>query len=227
MVLPILPVALASLLLTSCSDTGPQGTDCPTVDRSFAEHAQATLRDTTDLFKGAYPLAPALTCPILIGLQAELQDDSAAYHYDRMGMAYWPQHVAYGAAIGYFERHHDAYALLAVSTHWNHDQKIHALRAYQRLVRLRPLICTTKEGQERLERQDTDALRFLLDALESTPLRISGSENATIHGVYMRELMITLDLLTGEHLVPDDVELTTINDLRYESMVLRWKDHLK
>lgn len=229
--LPIAALASALLWCSSCS-SGPvtsqdEGLPCIGLDTALALHHQAILRDTSDLFQGAYPLAPALTCPILLGLQRELNDDSARYHYERLDMAYWPQHPIWSESIRYFERHFNYYALLATSTHWNHDQKIAALKAYQRLIRSRPQICTTKEGYARLETQDQDALQFLIHVLEGNPLVIPGSENSTIHGVYMFTLMRTLDVLTKEQALKDRSDLAGLNDLQYEQMTLVWRSHLK
>lgn len=229
--LPIAGLALALLWCSSCSSgaasSGVQELPCIGLDSALALRDQAILRDTSDLFQGAYPEAPPLTCPILLGLQRELQDDSARYHYERLSMAYWPQHPVWSESIRYFERHFNYYALLATSTHWNHDQKIGALRAYQQLIRMRPMSCTTKAGYEALEAQDEDALLFLIQVLEGNPLGISGSENSTIHGVYMYTLMQTLDVLTKEHALKDRTDLRGLNDLQYEQMTLVWRSHLK
>ncbi|MBK9289627.1 MAG: hypothetical protein IPN38_18640 [Flavobacteriales bacterium] len=229
--LPIAALASALLWCSSCSSGSDasrvQEVPCIGLDTALARHDQAILRDTSDLFQGVYPLAPALTCPILLGLQRELKDDSARYHYERLDMSYWPQHPVWSESIRYFERHFNYYALLATSTHWNHDQKITALKAYQQLIRMRPMICTTKAGYYRLEAQDENALRFLIHVLEGNPLWISGSENSTIHGVYMFTLMETLDLLTKEHALKDRTDLRGLNDLQYEQMTLIWRGHLK
>lgn len=63
---------------------------------------------------------------------------------------------------------------------------------------MRPLVCTTQQGYAQLLRQDRAAVRYLIRVLETTPLGISGSENATIHSTYMRAVMRTLDLFTGQ-----------------------------
>lgn len=229
--LPIAALASALLWCSSCTfdpvPTNAQEAPCSGLDTALARHDQAILRDTSDLFQGAYPEAPALTCPTLLGLQRELKDDSARYHYERLAMSYWPQHPVWSESIRYFERHFNYYALLATSTHWNHDQKIGALRAYQQLIRMRPMICTTKAGYDALEAQDQDALQFLIHVLEGNPLMIPGSENSTIHGVYMFTLMETLDLLTKEHALKERTDLRGLNDLQYEQMTLIWRGHLK
>ncbi len=219
------------LLCISCSFGNGPATDpvapCAGLDTALARRHQAVLRDTSDLFQGAYPHAPALTCPILLGLQEELKVDSARYHFERLSMAYWQQHPVWTESIRYFERHFNYYALLATSTHWNHDRKIDALKAYQQLIGSRPQICTTKAGYDALEAQDDDALRFLIHVLEGNPLVIPGSENSAIHGVYMFSLMRTLDLLTKEDALKDRTDLSGLNDLQYEQMTLVWRSHLK
>jgi hypothetical protein len=92
---------------------------------------------------------------------------------------------------------------------------------------MRPMICTTKAGYDALEAQDQEALQFLIHVLEGNPLMIPGSENSTIHGIYMYTLMQTLDVLTKEHALKDRTDIRGLNDLQYEQMTLIWHGHLK
>jgi hypothetical protein len=87
---------------------------------------------------------------------------------------------------------------MAATAHWYADTRIEGLRELQEYRRMRPLVCTTKEGNAMLLRQDSAAVRYLIQVLETTPMHITGSENATIHSIYMREVMATLDLFTGQ-----------------------------
>jgi hypothetical protein len=70
-------------------------------------------------------------------------------------------------------------------------------------------------------------LRFLIHVLEGNPLGIPGSENSTIHDIYLVTLMRTLDLLTKESAFSDRASVHGLNDLQYEQMTLVWRSHLK
>jgi hypothetical protein len=97
---------------------------------------------------------------------------------------------------------------MAAAAHWNEDHRIRGLHELQEYRRSRPQVCATKEHYERLERQDRAAVRYLIRVVETTPLAISGSENATIHDNYMQEVMLTLDHFTGQsHLFAPELQL--------------------
>ena len=77
-----------------------------------------------------------------------------------------------------------------------------------------------------LEREDKR--EFMEKLLESNPLFISGSENATIHGNYISNILRNLDLLTGENIMENkDFRDWYKNDLQFETAVLKWKAHIK
>jgi hypothetical protein len=78
------------------------------------------------------------------------------------------------------------------------------------------------------EKEDQIALNFLVYMLESNPLFITGSENATIHSNYITNILWNLDLLTHQNQVGGKtLHEWYKNDLQYESAVLKWKQHIK
>lgn len=87
---------------------------------------------------------------------------------------------------------------MAATAHWNEDQRIWGLQELQEYRRMRPLVCTTKEGSAVLEQQDRAAVHYLIRVVETTPIWIGGSENSSIHDIYMRTVMETLDIFTGQ-----------------------------
>jgi hypothetical protein len=198
---------------------------CAGVSKEEATTLQAVLLDPQDRFKGAYPAAPALTCPILQGLEAELADPSVRVRYESLSADHWADHARWAETIESLGRDSRRYTLIALSTHWNTDQKILALRAFQR-VPSRLLIHTDAAGQATLAATEQAALRFLLHVFETTPRVISGSENATIHGVYMDALVFTLDLLSGERSKTGAARTNAMTDAEVTEAIASWRRHL-
>lgn len=78
------------------------------------------------------------------------------------------------------------------------------------------------------KKHDKIAIEFLIYTLESTPLFIPGSENATIHGIYISNILWNLDLLTQENIAEKkQFRDWYISDLQFEQAVLKWKAHIK
>ena len=192
----------------------------------FNKYIKTILEDSTNQWK-EYPKPPPLTDDVLTGLKEELKNDSTRYYFEQLCPANLKSHQNYINALSFFEKHQNSYSILAVTAHWNPDARISALKSLNFLIKLRPLICATKERFKQLKQDDQVAIKFLLFLLESNPLFINGSENATIHGVYMSNILWNLDLLTIENIV-DGKNLNDWykNDLQFESSVLKWKNHL-
>jgi hypothetical protein len=171
---------------------------CKNVPETFVAHVNAVLADSTDLFKGAYPPATPLTCEILGMLQEALEDDSAHYCFERLSIKYWNEDPGARITHAYIKRHMSFPLAMAATAHWNEDQRIWGLQELQEYRRMRPLVCTTKEGSAVLEQQDRAAVHYLIRVVETTPIWIGGSENSSIHDIYMRTVMETLDIFTGQ-----------------------------
>lgn len=184
--------------IMACASGIDQDGPCPGIDAAFSAHVEAVLTDSTDLFQGAYPPATPLDCENLRFLQEELNDDSARYCFERFSRRYWSEDPHARLTHRYIERHRSFALMMASVAHWNEDHRIRGLLELQDYRRIRPMVCTTKEGTASLERQDRAAVRYLISVLENTPLFISGSENSTIHQNYLRLVVETLDLFTGQ-----------------------------
>ena len=199
-------IPLLLLPMLSCGQEGATGrTGCEGVPDTFVRYVDGVLTDSTDLFQGAYPPATPLTCELLLMLEEELKNDSARYFFDRLARRHWMEDPHARVTHAYIERHHSFPLAVAAAAHWNEDHRIRGLLALQEYRRIRPMVCTTKEHYARLEEQDRAAVRYLTSVLETTPMFISGSENATIHQNYIRTVMETLDLFTGQqHMIGQD-----------------------
>ena len=188
---------LASFAL-ACRPGPEQDMPCPGIDGAFTAYVEAVLADSTDLFQGAYPAATPLDCENLALLREALRDDSARFFFEHFARRFWSEDPHARHTHRYIERHRSFALMMASVAHWNEDHRIRGLLELQDYRRMRPMVCTTNEGTAQLERQDRAAVRYLIAALETTPLFISGSENATIHQNYLRTVVETLDLFTGQ-----------------------------
>jgi hypothetical protein len=180
----------------ACAQGPPTNDGCEDLGPEFIEQVKNVLSDTTGRFFNDYPDPTPLTCELLGMLQDELKDDSVRYHFEHMHQRYGDPRAV--AAFAYIERHTDFALAMALTTHWNPDTRIEAVQAESNYRRIRPMVCATKEHYAQLEEQDRSAVRYFIRVLETTPLSIPGSENATIHGVFMGEVVRMLDLFTGQ-----------------------------
>ncbi|MBK9149193.1 MAG: hypothetical protein IPM12_15415 [Flavobacteriales bacterium] len=193
----LLPLFL-SLTLPNAGLVAQQN-DCTVVPPSFSAHISRTLTDSTGMFARDFPPVAPLSCELLGMLQEELKDDSASYCFDRLSRKYWSEDPHARRTHAYIRRHLSFPLAMAATAHWFADTRIDGLRELQEYRRMRPLMCTTKEGAAKLGMQDRAAVRYLVQVMETTPMHINGSENAAIHSVYLREAMLTLDLFTGKY----------------------------
>ncbi len=223
LLLPI--VALAGC--TSPSDAAiAQDGPCGAVPAAFVQHVNLVLSDTTGRFFNDYPAPTPLTCELLGMLQEELKDDSVRYHFEHLHQRYGDPRVS--AAFTYIKRHNDFALAMALTIHWNPDVRIEAVRAVNNYRRIRPMVCATNEHYARLEEQDREAVRYFIKVMETTPLWINGSENATIHSVYMSEVVHALDRFTGqEHSTTGDMRRTfDMPEARVQQALIDWRNWL-
>lgn len=205
-----LSALLPLLALTGCSAAGhdacSQDDPCEALTPTFVERVNLVLSDTTGRFATDYPSPTPLTCELLGMLQQEMKDDSVRYHLEHLHQRYGDLHAS--AAFIYISRHNDFPLAMALTTHWNPDVRIEAVRAVNNYRRIRPMVCATQEHYARLELQDRAAVRYFIRVMETTPLGIAGSENSTIHDIYMRTVVETLDRFTGQdHKTIPEVDL--------------------
>jgi len=203
--------------IEGCEDLGPE----------FIEQVKNVLSDTTGRFFNDYPDPTPLTSELLGMLQDELKDDSVRYHFEHLHQRYGDPRAM--AAFTFIERHVDFALAMALTTHWNPDTRIEAVEAVNNYRRIRPMVCATKEHYIRLEEQDRAAVRYFIGVLETTPMYINGSENATIHSIYMQTVMHTLDRFTGqEHSTTGDMRRTLdMTDARLQKALADWRTWLE
>ncbi len=118
---------------------------------------------------------------------------------------------------------------MALTTHWNPDTRIEAVKAVNNYRRIRPMVCATKEHYARLEEQDRAAVRYFIKVVETTPLYIDGSENSTIHSIYMQTIIQTLDRFTGQvHSTTGDMgRRLDMTEVRLQQAITDWRKWLE
>jgi hypothetical protein len=224
------PVLLAGPLLFACvAEPGraqDQDSSCGEVPATFAQHVSLLLADTTGRFFNDYPKPTRLTCELLDMLQEALKDDSVRYHFEHLHQRFGDPRA--NSAFTYIKRHNHFHLAMALTTHWNPDTRIEAVEAVNNYRRIRPMVCATKEHYIQLEEQDRAAVRYFIKVLETTPLYISGSENSTIHSIYMQTVMQTLDRFTGqEHSTTGDMRRRLdMTEVRLQQAIADWRKWL-
>ena len=218
------------LLMSSCFAfvaCGQEPTESAITCDALAARVEWNLADTTGRFFNDYPKPTPLTCELLLGLDSAMKDDSVRYQFEHLHQRYGDPRA--GAAFTYIRRHIDFDLSIALTTHWNPDTRIEAVRAVRNYRRIRPMVCATKDWYAHLEKQDRAAVRYFIRVVETTPLFISGSENSTIHSIYMREVMETLDLFTGQtHVTTGDQRMRVdMSEKQLAQAMMDWRNWLK
>lgn len=224
-------VATIIIMLGACrsepSSAQDQDKDGCALADAFVQHVSLVLSDTTGRFATDYPKPTALTCEVLSMLHDELKDDSVRYHLDHLHQRYNDPRAR--AAFVYIKRHTDFPLAMALATHWNPDVRIEAVRAVNNYRRIRPMVCATQAHYAQLELQDRAAVRYFITVMETTPLVINGSENATIHDIYIRTVVETLDRFTGQdHLSATELKLNLhMSEAGVKEMIADWRNWLE
>ena len=203
------------------------GAGCASVPKAFVTNVYHVLADSANMFP-EYPAVAPFTCDLLKGLQDALVDDSVRYHFEHLSQRYWLTDPHYHNVERFIDRHLDFHLAIACTGHFFADVRIMGLKKLYDYRRRRPQVCATKEHYVRLEQQDRQAVRYLIHVLENTPWSIPGSENATIHGVYITEIVQTLDLFTGQyHPGPQDTKRwQTIPEANLRAALNDWRKWL-
>ena len=217
------------VLMTGCVPhaASSQDSPCAEVPAAFVQHVERVLSDSTGRFFNDYPKPTPLTCELLLLSQEALKDDSVRHHFEHLQQRYGDPKA--GAAFSFIRRRHDFALAMALTTHWNPDTRIEAVEAVNEYRHIRPMVCATKEHYAQLEEQDRAAVRYFINVLETTPLYIDGSENATIHSIYMQTVMRTLDRFTGqEHSTTGDMRRSLdMTDVRLQKALTDWRQWLE
>ena len=202
-----------------------ENADTTILRSSFKKYANSILKDPTNRWS-EYPKPPDLTDEVLAGFEKEMLNDSAKYYFEKLGPTVLTEYREYMASLKYFEGHKFKYCVLAMLAHWNPDARTYTAMS----MNSRLMIRRESESTSFVETfpEDKVTLRFLIYLLESNPLFINGSENATIHRNYISNIAWNIDLLTGEKFTNQKyINEWYKNDLNYESIVMKWKEHLK
>ena len=186
------------------------------------------FEDTTNHWS-EYPKPPGVTDDVLLGMKGEINsDDSAKIYLEKLSFKNFKSAVDYEKALQYFNKVDYEYTLLGLATHWNPDLRVYALKQLNKKIMIRPLINSVKMKNGEWKKYNKIAIEFLIYLLESNPLFINGSENATIHSFYISNILWNLDLLTGENIVgKKSLSEWYKNDLQFETALIRWKSYVK
>jgi len=195
---------------------------------SFKSYIFNIVEDSTNYWS-EYPKPPKVTDSVLFGMEKEIiADDSVRYYLEKLSYKNYKWAIDYDNAFRYINKMDYSYSLLALAAHWNPDLRLYALVHLNEKLSIRPLVNSRKMKNGEWETFDKIATEFLIYLLESNPLFINGSENATIHGNYISNILWNLDLLTGENIMEKKRFSDWYkNDLQFETAVLKWKEHLK
>jgi hypothetical protein len=189
---------------------------------AFNEYVRNILTDSTNMWK-EYPKPPAVTHDVLQQLSLELIDDSTKYFFGQLSISKMKDHD-YRNSLDYFEKNNKLFCVLAMAAHWEPDARVDALKSLSYLIKIGALY---KANIQKLQAENNVVLSFLIYLLESTPLFIPGSENATIHSMYISNILWDLDLIANENIVAGkSINEWYKNDLQYETAILKWKSHL-
>ncbi len=194
---------------------------------SFKKYIYSIMEDTTT-FWSEYPRPPLITDHVLLGMQQEIiKDDSAKYWLERLSFKKFKSAQDYERAFNYLLSMDHFYSMLAMTAHWNPDARVTALKRLNERQARKPLVNSRKMKNGQWKIEDAVALEFSLYLLAHNPLFISGSENATIHGFYISNILWYLDLLTGEQIAGKKYFREWYkNEKQFAEAIRQWKSHL-
>lgn len=200
---------------------------CESVPDLFTQHVRQVLADSARMFP-EYPVPAPLTCDLLAGLREAMADDSVRYHFEHLSQRYWKTDPRYRSVERFIDRHLDFHLAIAATAHFFCNIRIMGIKKLYDYRRRRPQVCATKEHYVQLEKQDRQAVRYLIHVLENTPWSIDGGENSTIHHIYITEVARTLDLFTGQdHVDPRDLRQNLpFPDVKLRAALPEWRKWL-
>lgn len=209
------------LLLSYCTAGVQQDT------LRFRALVHSVLEDKSKDIK-QYPTPPFVTNDVVLFMQEEFnRNDSAQYYFVRLSTDSMRIHYRYEEALQYFFRKDLFATMLSLSVHWNPDIRVYSQTELQKLIHRGLLINDQKlkTGKRRAEFQL--AIRFLIAVLEQTPWSIPGSENATIHSMYIYNICKSLDYLTGERKMIQIQHYYSKTEQQIQQSIIQWKQHIK
>jgi hypothetical protein len=194
---------------------------------SFSEYARCVIEDHSKDNK-LLPKPPFLTDTVIAGMQHECAlNDSARYYLDNFSFSKKKYTIKSEESLTYFFYHDCFYTLLALTVHWNPDTRVKATRELQQLIRV-----SMRRNDQKLktgirEKEYNAAKAFLIYILENTPWTISGSENATIHDIYIQTILSCMYILYGERPPYNDMQVYIYTEEDIQNHISRWKEQLK
>jgi hypothetical protein len=195
------------------------------VTPEFRKFVNDVLVDTVG-FTREFPKPPAVTDEVLVELQREFKDDSTKFYFEQLSNKNLKERREYEKPLKYLSNYHHTITLLALSVHSDPDIRVIALKALNSTIRMRVMVCAQQSTYDQFDKDDIVIGHFLVHVLESNPLIIPGSENSTIHGFYISNILWILDLVTKENIVGEkQLSEWYKNDLQFEQAVLKWKNH--
>ncbi len=194
----------------------------------FKNYVFGIVEDSSDYWS-EYPKPPRVTDSVLMYMEREITgDDSAKLYLEKLSFAKYKSSIDQENTFSYFNRMGYDYSLLVLTAHWNPDIREYAVMHLNKKLAARPLVNSRKMKNGEWERFDKIAAGFLLYLLESNPLFINGSENATIHGIYISNIIWNLDILTHKNTVQKrSFNEWYKNDKQFKQAILKWKECLK
>jgi hypothetical protein len=197
---------------------------------SFEGYLRCVIEDHSKDSK-QYPKPPFLTDSLIAEVQREFElHDSTRYFLNNFSyyqQRFVPHREQPEQSLNYFFRKDCFYTLLALTAHWNPDTRIYATRELQKLIRVSMVRNDQKLKTGMRAKEYRSAKEFLIYVLENTPWAISGSENATIHDLYIQAILNCMYLLFGERPPYNDSQVYNFTDKEIENNINRWKEQLK
>ncbi len=174
-------------------------------DKSKSETTECAISQTiknkllsiiqTDLGKWkTYPKPTLPSCDVFKGVSREIKNPKGRVLFETFSKSQDERLDAITKTSS-----DDLHILLAMSVHGNPSVRVAATKRIKILLCLKLLINTSTQGQKKFEKNEKIVAKFFQHILDTTPHSIEGSENATIHGIYLSEIKKTLHFIkTGK-----------------------------
>lgn len=221
-----------ALMFVSCQNDSQviediETNDCK-VSNDFTQYSKNILSDTS-VFKD-FGIPPHLTCEILIGLERELDTDSAKFYFEKLERSLYVReglnYYNLKRAVNYFKTNRLYHCLLATSVNWNPDIRLLALEELYQLQIFKLFAKYSQKGIETHIQMEQSVVKFLIYILENTKWATSGGENLVIQNAYRTNIAKILDFISygkihsTSGLQDNDYSITTLK-------IENWKKRIK
>lgn len=218
---------MRNLLLPICFLFLTCHTKAQTDTSRFTDFVRSVLEDGAK-DETLYPKPPPITPDVAKAMEEEFRlFDSAQYYFIRLCTdSLRKQYYLYGEALRYFASKDMFNTMMALTVHWSPDVRVYSQVELQKLIHRGLLINDRKLKTGKRREEFQRAIRFLIYVLEDTPWFISGSENATIHSVYLQNIGRSLDYLTGERQMVNQQNYYSTTEQQMQQSIAVWKKHI-